>query len=308
MPKPVIAAIDPVHEDVAPAALGALLAQLLDVPLILAATYPVDLGIDNLMPDYVDEAEARTRLALERVGAQLAAGWEHAAPTTIRLVQSDGSPAAALHLLAEFEDAGVLVLGSSRRGPLGRVRLSAVTDRLLHGAPCPVAIAPVGFSPADAAEGLLSVAVAFSDSPDGRAALAAADVLAGAAGAQERLLVVGEPVPSLVAGFLPASELALAREAAEQAAQTTLDTGLAASSRRTHIDARLLSGSVADALAAAAAEYDLLVCGSRGHGPLRSLLLGGVSHELVRKARCPVLVAALGTSLAATADAVPSAA
>jgi nucleotide-binding universal stress UspA family protein len=32
------------------------------------------------------------------------------------------------------------------------------------------------------------------------------------------------------------------------------------------------------------------VCGSRGHGPLHTLLLGGTSHALVRRAACPVLV------------------
>ena len=52
MPKPVIAAIDPVHQDIAPAALGAMFARLLGEPLLLITTYPVDLGIDNLIPDY----------------------------------------------------------------------------------------------------------------------------------------------------------------------------------------------------------------------------------------------------------------
>ncbi|WP_372518091.1 universal stress protein, partial [Solirubrobacter ginsenosidimutans] len=31
-------------------------------------------------------------------------------------------------------------------------------------------------------------------------------------------------------------------------------------------------------------------CGSRGYGPLRSVLLGGVSRRLVDAAQCPVLV------------------
>jgi nucleotide-binding universal stress UspA family protein len=35
---------------------------------------------------------------------------------------------------------------------------------------------------------------------------------------------------------------------------------------------------------------DLLVCGSRGYGPLRAVLLGGVSRRVAVEAHCPVIV------------------
>jgi nucleotide-binding universal stress UspA family protein len=34
----------------------------------------------------------------------------------------------------------------------------------------------------------------------------------------------------------------------------------------------------------------MLVCGSRGYGPIRRVLLGGVSARLVRRSRLPVMV------------------
>jgi len=37
-------------------------------------------------------------------------------------------------------------------------------------------------------------------------------------------------------------------------------------------------------------EVDLLICGSRGYGPARRILLGGVSSRLVRQARSPIIV------------------
>ena len=43
----------------------------------------------------------------------------------------------------------------------------------------------------------------------------------------------------------------------------------------------------ADALIAVSAELDLLVCGSRGYGPVHAVMLGGVSRALVDGAACP---------------------
>ena len=37
-------------------------------------------------------------------------------------------------------------------------------------------------------------------------------------------------------------------------------------------------------------DLDLLVCGSRGGGPLRSVLLGSVTERLLRSAACPVVI------------------
>ena len=48
-------------------------------------------------------------------------------------------------------------------------------------------------------------------------------------------------------------------------------------------------------------EFDLLVCGSRGYGPMRRVLLGGVSRKLIRRAACPVVVVPRAGRLAAAA-------
>ena len=55
-------------------------------------------------------------------------------------------------------------------------------------------------------------------------------------------------------------------------------------------EALLLDGPAGRALAAASEDLDLLVCGSRGYGAVGSVLLGSVSHHLVRTAACPLLV------------------
>jgi nucleotide-binding universal stress UspA family protein len=55
---------------------------------------------------------------------------------------------------------------------------------------------------------------------------------------------------------------------------------------------RALSGVPGPAIVEACEEAgaDLLVAGSRGYGPVRRVLLGSVSTQLVHQAHCPVLV------------------
>ena len=54
----------------------------------------------------------------------------------------------------------------------------------------------------------------------------------------------------------------------------------------------------ADVLIRVSENLDLLVCGSRGYGPLRAVLLGGVSRRLAADARCPVIVLPRGVEAA----------
>jgi nucleotide-binding universal stress UspA family protein len=54
-------------------------------------------------------------------------------------------------------------------------------------------------------------------------------------------------------------------------------------------DWRIITGDVVEVLAGLD-EVDVLFCGSRGYGPARRVLLGGVSTRLLRKARRPVVV------------------
>jgi nucleotide-binding universal stress UspA family protein len=66
----------------------------------------------------------------------------------------------------------------------------------------------------------------------------------------------------------------------------------------------------ADVLIRVSENLDLLICGSRGYGPLRAVLLGGVSRRLTAEARCPVIVLPRGVkaSLDALMEASPRAA
>ena len=69
-----------------------------------------------------------------------------------------------------------------------------------------------------------------------------------------------------------------------------LDDGLAKVPPGVPADGELLVGPVAEMIAEAAKDFDLLLLGSRGRGPLLRTLLGSVSGPIARNAPCPVLV------------------
>ena len=56
------------------------------------------------------------------------------------------------------------------------------------------------------------------------------------------------------------------------------------------LEGTLHVGRPADRLIALTETVDLMVVGSRGYGPLKAVLLGGVSGQLIRSAACPVIV------------------
>jgi nucleotide-binding universal stress UspA family protein len=125
---------------------------------------------------------------------------------------------------------------------------SAVTDRLLHGAPCPVVVAPAGYSLADAVNPQ-SIGVAFTDTVDGRAALAFAGNIAKAAEARIRVLMVAEPPDPLASLTVDTLGLDYVRLAHAETAKMAVERGV--DELGGPASGETLSGDPADALAAA---------------------------------------------------------
>ena len=210
-------------------------------------------------------------------------------PIATRMV-IDASVAHALHTVAREAEAGMIVVGSTGRGRVGRVLPGSTAERLLHGSPCPVALAPHGYTraPVD------TVAVGFIDTPEGHTALAVAHALAERVGARLRVIAALHPSSGL---DVPDPETTPAPRGTElggrhrATVEAALDAAVAALPAGVDVEPELhVDVEPADVLLAVSAHVDLLVCGSRGYGPLRSVLLGGVSRQLVDDAQCPVLV------------------
>jgi nucleotide-binding universal stress UspA family protein len=195
-----------------------------------------------------------------------------------------GSPAAVMDDLAEKEGVHTIVIGSPHRGLAGRVVIGSVADGLLHGGPCEVLVAPSGYASEEHGP-FRTIAVAYDDTPESKAALKRAEAIALDCRATIVVFTVSAP-PAVVpgaAGYVPA----VPPEAGAIVTRTvkSVDERLAATGRA-------LSGVPGPALIEACEEAgaDLLVAGSRGYGPVARVLLGSVSKQLAHKARCPVLV------------------
>jgi nucleotide-binding universal stress UspA family protein len=291
MTPPILVAVDPRREDPAPLALGLRLARLAGAPLLLASSFPLE-PADQLHSDFARALRAEAERALDRARFQLADAPGSKPPIDVALAVAL-SPAHGLHQIAEDKAALMMVIGSSARGQLGRVSPGAVTDRLLHGAPCAVAVAPSGMSLDQAGEPIRRVGCAYVDAPDGHAALETADAIAAKAAAYLRLFVVMRPRDHYLTATPAVGPLFDHEKARRHDADAVLQHGLGAADPSA--TGELLDGEPAAALAAAASDLELLVCGSRGFGPLNTLLLGGTSHALVRRAACSVLVVPHGT-------------
>jgi nucleotide-binding universal stress UspA family protein len=207
---------------------------------------------------------------------------------------ADHSPARALRTAAEQAGAGIIVVGSSHVGRLGRVLPGSTAERLLHGAPCPVAVVPIGFG----AHGLPETPVigcGYQTTDDGAVALGAAEELAVALGGSLQVMQVVEPLSLLYdAGELPLNMPEIdARMRADADRALTERVGHLSAQLR-HVEGTICVGKAADRLVALTEAVDVMVVGSRGYNPLKAVLLGGVSGQVIRSAACPVIVVPRG--------------
>jgi nucleotide-binding universal stress UspA family protein len=253
----VIVGVDGRREGLDALALGERLATIEGRPLVVVVAYPYAPLSSRVLDAPTDAASAaraldEARRAVSGRDAEL-------------LAVPGSSPGRTLHEVAEARGAGVIVVGSSHRGPAGRLVLGGVTAETLRRAPCAVAVAPRGWADGPRSLGRIGVAVDGSDRDRTASALAV----------------------SLSERIRPPA-----------AVQTIHVDGAARVEAQVHLE-----GDTCDALAAHSAELDLLVLGSCGRGRLAAVVLGSVAARLVGIARCPVL-ALPGQAVAGSTPAV----
>jgi nucleotide-binding universal stress UspA family protein len=273
-------------------ALASRLAGIAGAQLMLVNVFPYDAhpsrGANRAFADYMrrDSEELLERL-------RSAHGDE---TVEVRAI-ANPSPAHGLHELVEREGAGLIVVGSTHTGRAGRVLPGSTAERLLHGSPCPVAVAPKGYAQR-ADDALAVIGCGYDGSASAGHTLVSARHLAAAAGARLRVIRVFAPL----AYDLPPGSIALGggmasyNDTLHDRAAGELDTAVAELASN-EVEADFSVGDATEVLVEASEQVDLLLVGSRGYGPMRSVVVGGVAGRLTRDAACPVMVLPRGADL-----------
>jgi nucleotide-binding universal stress UspA family protein len=287
VPKPILVGYCPRSTDRTPVRFAAAAAAFTGAPLIVGSVHAgPDLRHHHTEEELAGDAgevldDLRRELEPDHVRVEY-----RALPGT--------SPPSALHRAAEDLGAGLLVVGSTDRGRVGQTVVGSTAERLMHGAPCPIAVVPHQW---ETGTGLKTLGVAYADTPEGRMALDDGVALARRAGAQLRVLAAVKPHHfGRQAGGMPGAEETTYDQTgldANTAIRRVLDEATA-DGGAVNIDLDVSAQDAADFLIAASERLDLLICGSRGYGPQRAVLLGGVTRRVTAEARCPVILLARG--------------
>jgi nucleotide-binding universal stress UspA family protein len=279
---PILVGYDPRSRDRAPAHFGAAAARFTGAPLIIASvcsTAHDHEHAEDLAPQAHEELEElKTELQID---------------ADVRELRGT-SPPRALHEAAEAEGAALLVVGSTHRGSVGRLLPGSTAERLMHGAPCSIAVVPQGWEE----RGKLNpLGVAYTRTDEGREALRAAHALARKAAATLRVLTVVKPTSGVFANTETSKPGRAGTDVEDVEGAHELDleqdvrVALAdAGGGDIDVEVDAFVDDPADALIRVSANLDLLICGSRGYGPVRAVLLGGVSRRVASEAHCPVIV------------------
>jgi len=264
-------------------ALARVLAAPLGARIVLGYVYPLWRPLSN-DSEYVAAARAEADAAL--AGAAVGDDVE-------RVAVPAPSAAHGLHDLANERHAQLVVVGASRHAGVGRVVPGSVGQKLLHGSPCAVAIAPRGY--AAEANHLRVIQVAFDLTDESEAALRKAAEIAVAEGATIRVVAVVDPVEYGYTPVLGSYAISYAdglKKELEERTRALVDE----LPSEVRADAKVQRGNVcAHILGEAKNGVNLLVMGSRGYGPFQSVLAGSVSSRVIDGAPCPVLVVPRGS-------------
>jgi len=284
--RPVIAriaaGIDGFPEGRDAAALGQSLAKATGAELMLVAVHssaplpvPPALSYSNL--------RKQSQLVLRDVRDSLAPGAR-------TLTATDYSVPRALHRVVHRHHRDLLVVGSSRQGAEGHVRIGKRTRQLLCHFECALAVAPRGLH-ANPQRGVRRIGVGYDGSAESDAALRLAASIATGAGVDLHVhAVVDDRVPvfarSVLSGLVENEwNEAITAEMGEIRARAVA----AAERTNTPFDVEVARGRPADVLLKLSENVDLLVIGSREWGPTARLLLGSTGEALMHDSACAVL-------------------
>ncbi|HEY7101457.1 MAG TPA: universal stress protein [Mycobacteriales bacterium] len=257
------------------------------VPLTIAGVVDLPRLADvPISRELVDAAQLATRQRIDTVAART---HDLTPGVPVRGRVLTGDPAAELLQLAAGADE--VVVGSHGTGRFGRLLIGSVGGRVAEHAPCPAVVVRGG----DRTDG--RVVVGIDTSPHSEPALDYGFAYADAHGVPLVALHV-YTIGAFVYPVMPyptppypvVEEMERFRAEALRTAEHTLGKW---TEKYPDVDVRIevTEGPAARELVNSTRSAGLLVVGTRGHGGLAGMLLGSVSHAVLRHAFCPVAIA-----------------
>ncbi len=229
----------------------------------------------------------------------------HAPGARVR-VETDVSVARGMTRVVRREHRDLVVVGSSRHAPDGRVRIGKRTRQLLEQFECALAVAPRGLNQRGPLQ-LRQIAVGFDGGQEALHALAFAAGLAAGSGAQIRLCGVVDdrirfgwsrigrgPVMVPTFGWINTGSQSATGEWDQliEAAERELRAEIALAAEEVGVAAscEVQRGRPADRLLEVSREVDLMIVGSRRWGLADRIILGATGETLLHDSECAVLV------------------
>jgi nucleotide-binding universal stress UspA family protein len=286
----IIAGFSSSRQGTAPLNLAAQIARWTGEKVVAAAVVerPWPAKDDPIEQEYLRYVTTQASRALDGVVGQLPDDLD--IPTVVH--QSSSIPTGLLDLVAAH-NASLVVVGSSSSGLLGRVALGSVTERLVHTAAVPVAIAPRGYPLGP--EPIRRLTAAYGGEADLNGLIAAAAELAKQWPVQLRIVsFTVRPVTVFSGAIEPSAEDLVVRQWARR---TEDDIAKQLNDVRARVavpDVDVVVGSGHDWREAVEGiswePGDMLLLGSGAAGQAAHVFLGSAASKILRHAPVPVMI------------------
>ncbi|MHA3019603.1 universal stress protein [Mycobacterium sp. BMJ-28] len=286
----ILAAFSATRHSAAPVNLAAQIARSTGDTVVAAAVVerPWPPKQDPVEQEYLDYVTAQAARSLQQVLDQLPRDVE--IPAVVH--QSTSVPTGLIEL-AVIHRASLVVMGSSSSGLLGRVALGSVTERLVHTAEVPVAIAPRGYPSTPAR--IRRLTVAYGGEADVNGLIPAAADLAGQWSA--RLRIVSFSVRNVLAfsGSIERSaEDLVVQQWSRRTSEEIVKQLHTVRSAMSMPDVDVIVGSGSDWSSAVESvpwdTGDMLLLGSGAAAQAARVFLGSAAAKILRHSPVPVMI------------------
>jgi nucleotide-binding universal stress UspA family protein len=245
-------------------------------------------GVDPIEDEFQQHVATQATAALDRVIDRVRDNSD----ISVVVHQSTSIPRGLMELV-DHHHADLVVVGSSSSGLLGKVALGSVTDRLVHTAAVPVAIAPRGYPSSPLP--IQRLTAAYGGAADAVGLIATTADLAKRWSARMRIAsFTVRPLRMFGGTIEPSAEDLVVRQWTRQTMDAALKQLNEARATVSIPDVDVVVGAGTDWREAVDGitweSGDMLLLGSGAAGPMAQVFLGSVAAKIIRHAPVPVMI------------------